>query len=212
MHKNVLLSSLLFTSLLSIGCSNNSSPSITDKSTTTELIKEVPTVTTESNQELVTDTSPPKSAVVGTTHQLPTVQGETITIIERGTGFNFPQYEGKIVLLQVFGKKCHFCFDEMPIVNKIKDKYSSNLQVIAIQAEDRMSKAEASELIATHNMQYPIIDKHNAVDLLIFLRDKYEWAGSLPFLLIIKDGVTERAFKEGKASYEDLEEIIKEIQ
>jgi len=208
MHKKVLLSSILFTSLLSTGCTNSSPLSVETQEET--IIEETKTPIITEIQE-PKDTQLPE-ATTGVSHKLPTVQGDTITIIERSTGFNFPQYEGKIVLLQIFGKNCKYCFKEMPIVNRIKDKYSNNLQVIAVQAEDRMSKAEVSELITMHNMEYPIIDRQHAGDLLIFLRDKYEWAGSLPFLLIIKDGVTERVFKEGGASYEDIEEIIEEIQ
>ena len=143
-------------------------------------------------------------------YSLPTVQGTKITIKEYPTGFDFPQFRGKTVLLEVFGKHCEYCFEELPIIHRLQREYPNRLAIVAIQAQEAMSPREASELIQTHNMHYPIIDREPASDLLVELSKKYEWTGVLPFILLIKDGVVQYAFKEGHSSYEELQQSINE--
>lgn len=140
-------------------------------------------------------------------YQLPSIQGQKISIGERNTGFVFPQYPNKIVLLQIFGKDCHYCFEEMPIINTLRNQYGDNLQVIAIQAQDRMSPETASNLISQYQMNYPIIERDEAGSLLLFLNEIYGWTGGLPFMQLIKNGVTEYTFSEGP-SQQELQESI----
>jgi len=144
-------------------------------------------------------------------YSLPTIQGTKITIEEYPTGFDFPQFRGKTILLEVFGKHCEYCFQELPIIHRLQREYPNRLAIIAIQAQEAMSSREASELIQTHNMHYPIIDREPASNLLVELSKKYEWTGVLPFILLIKNGVVQYAFKEGHSSYEELQESINEI-
>jgi len=143
-------------------------------------------------------------------HQLRTVQGPIVTVGERGNGFIFPQYQGKIVLLQIFGKECKFCFEEMPIIRNIRTRYAQNLQVIALQAQDPMSRTTASNLIHRFQMYYPIVDRNNASNLLLFIRKTYGWNGILPYTLLIKNGITEYSFK-GKIEQQELEESIRTL-
>lgn len=143
--------------------------------------------------------------------QLQTIHGDAISIGERSNGFTFPQYQGKIILLQIFGKECEFCFEEMPIINKMRSQFGSQLQVIAIQGQERMSPSESSALINRFNMNYPIIEKEEARDILVSIGSTYNWTGSLPLLLLIKDGVTEYTFSDGGVSYNELRESIQSL-
>ena len=150
----------------------------------------------------------PSSA--GESHQLKTVQGSFLTVQERSNGFVFPQYQGKVVLLQIFGQDCPYCFKEMPIINRVKRTYARNLQIIAIQAQDAMSKQTASRLIQSYQMNYPIVDKDEATNLLHFMQTTYGWTGILPYMLIIKNGVTEYSFS-GAVSHQELDEAVKSL-
>ncbi len=143
-------------------------------------------------------------------HTFPTVQGSKVIIGERSNGFLFPQYRGKIVLLEIFGKTCHFCLEEMPFVSYIKDKYKDKIQIIAIQAQEPMSPQKTSELIHRFNMTYPIIEGADATDLLSSIREKYEWYGVLPYKILIKDGVSEY-FYAGEANKKEIEENIQSL-
>jgi len=154
------------------------------------------------------ETPPPSTA--GNAYQLKTVQGTNIAIQERSNGFVFPQYRNKVVLLQIFGKECHYCLQEMPMIAQAQQQYGGNLQVIAVQAQDPMSQATASMLIQQHQMYYPIIDKEEAGELLYNLQETYGWRGILPYTLLIKDGVTEYSFS-GEVSPQELNEAIRSL-
>ena len=192
MKRNLLMLCLAMITLISTGC-------------VTEVL---PTIT-QSNSVNTTTPPPPKSQQTSTTtyQRLQTVQGPTLTVGIRPTGFTFPDFQGKIVLLEVFGKECHYCFEEMPTIHRLYSKYRQNLQVISLQAQDPMSKATANNLIRRFNMNYPIVDKNHAIDLLYVLKSTYAWNGILPFMLLIKNGVTEYSFR-GQVSQQELEKAI----
>ena len=149
-------------------------------------------------------------ATGGETRQFRTVQGTTIAIQKRSNGFSFPQYQDKIIILQVFGKNCEYCFKEIPIIKRIQRKYAHNSKIIALQAQAPMSRGESSSLIQRFQMNYPIIDKGEATSLLLNIQNNYEWTGVLPCTLIIKNGVTEQAFK-GEVSYQELDELMSSL-
>jgi len=157
-------------------------------------------------QEVITP--PPSTA--GDSHQLRTVQGTTIAIQERSNGFVFPQYRDKVVLLQIFGQHCPYCLKEMPMIHRAQQQYAGSLQIIGVQAQEPMSQATASMIIQQYQMNYPIIDKEEAVDLLYFLQQTYGWTGILPYTLLIKNGVTEYSFF-GEVSSQELNEAIQSL-
>jgi len=209
MKKNLLLSSLLLGSVcIPTGCVEKD---FTPKSNNSPIKSSTPTPIIIHTEPVVNET--PVSVIKapvqteGDTYDFKSIQGEKVIVKINKTGFEFPQYAGKIVLLQFFGKKCQYCFKEMPIINKIRQKYGNKLQVIAIQSEEAMSQEEASAIIETHKMDYPIIEKEEAMDLLVFLRDKYEWLGTLPYLLLIKDNFMQSTGN----SYEILTENIDDL-
>ena len=154
----------------------------------------------------------PKSqnSIGGEVHRLRSIQGKEITIVERSNGFIFPQYPNKTVILEMFGKKCPHCTKEMPILNRIRNKYKGNVEVIAIQVEDKMSPSEAKNLIRRHNIRYPIIPGDTATNLQYNIQTTYGWTGILPFTLVIKDGVNEFTYP-GEVSYNELNRDIRSI-
>ena len=167
-----------------------------------------PTVTTTNNY----NHAPTPTTIDGINHQLPTLQGDTITIIENGNvGFDFPQYKGKIVIFEIFGKDCEYCVEEMPIINKIKREFPNRVKIVAIQGQDRMSPSIAANILHQHNIHYPIIEGDDAKDILRFLADTYAWRGILPYILLIKDGTTEYTFPDGGVGYQELRESIESL-
>jgi len=160
------------------------------------------------NTPIMQENTPSIQSSGGAGYQIQTIQGQSIAVKEQSTGLIFPQYQGKVILLQIFGKNCEFCFKEMPIIQKIQQKYRGKLQIIAIQGQERMSRSTASRLIGKYNMNYPIIERDDAGEILSYIGDNYGWTGVLPFIQIIKDGSTEATFGDGGASYGELSEII----
>jgi thiol-disulfide isomerase/thioredoxin len=159
-------------------------------------------------EESIESSHPSLSTSNSSGYQLPTIQGQSLSVNEQRTGLNFPQYQGKIILLQIFGKDCEFCFKEMPIIQKIQRKYQGKLQIIAIQGQERMSPATSSRLIQKYDMNYPIVERDDAKNLLSYIGTTYNWTGVLPFIQIIKDGSTEATFSDGGVSFSELSEVI----
>ena len=211
MNKNLILSSLLLSSFLFYsGCTKKEFPNIHPKDSSTNTVSTVVTDNIDTTAPLPTEVIPPYVPHMKY-RQMKTVQGETITVGEHERGFDFPQYKGKIVLVELFGKECHYCFEEMPTINEIQNRYRDKLSVIAIQATPPMEHQEAQRLIQEHNMNYPIIDQDEAKSILIYLRDVYQWRGVLPYIMLIKDGQIEQVFKGADNSFEDISKGIQEI-
>ena len=143
----------------------------------------------------------------GTMHLLKSVQGKTISIGERPNGFVFPNYPGKVIILEMFGKDCPHCLKEIPIIKRIKKRYRGKVEVIAIQSQGRMSDYAARSYINKHRINYPIIEGSDATNLQYFIQNTYGWTGILPYTLVIKDGVTEFSYP-GEVSYNELKKDI----
>lgn len=197
MKKNLLLHILLITGILfHSGCMKKTSPNMESTSTTTY-----------DNRESTTESLP---EITGSRYPMHTIDGQTIIVGERNTGSVFPQYPEKIVLLQIFGKDCSYCFEEIPMINNLRQQYPQKLQVIAIQAQDRMSPSTASRIISQYQMDYPIIEADEATNLLLFLNENYGWTGGLPFMQLIKNGVTEYTFSESP-TVQELQESVESL-
>jgi thiol-disulfide isomerase/thioredoxin len=215
MKKQLILSSILLSPLLlNIGCTEQNQPTInrTDAPLiSSPPIKEEIDITLDDSPQIVPPSVTPYQPVLSEIHQMHSVQGDTISIQEHNRGLLFPDYPDRVVLIQVFGKECPYCFQEMPIINKIQDAYPEKVSVIAVQAQKPMSKERAFELIREHNMNYPVIDHDEAEKILIFLRDVYEWRGILPYIMLLKNGQIEHIYKGSDKSFEEISEGIDEI-
>ena len=146
----------------------------------------------------------------GEVHKLRSIQGKHITIVERKTGFIFPQYKNKVVILQMFGKNCSHCIKEIPVMGKIYQKYRNKLEIIAVQVEDKMTSREAKRLIQKHHIKYPIIPGDDATNLQYNVQSTYGWTGVLPYTLVIKNGLTEFTYP-GEISYQEINRDIRSI-
>ncbi|HHH19125.1 MAG TPA: TlpA family protein disulfide reductase [Campylobacterales bacterium] len=143
-------------------------------------------------------------------HHLRSVQGKRIEIIERPNGFVFPQYPDKIVLLELFGKRCTHCIKEIKTLNRLRRRYGNRLEIISIQVEEPMGKKQAQRFIQKHQIHYPVIDGADSTELQRTLQTQYEWRGILPYTLVIHNNVTEYAYP-GSVSYSELHRDIRAL-
>ena len=146
----------------------------------------------------------------GEVHKLKSFQGQNITIIERSNGYVFPELKNKVVILEMFGKNCSHCLKEMPIMNKLHRRYGKNLEIVAVQVEGKMSKMQANALIRRHHISYPLISGQTATNLQYHVQNTYGWTGILPFIMVIKNGVTEFTYR-GQVSHREINHDIKSL-
>jgi len=144
-----------------------------------------------------------KSSSNGSEHILQSVRGKTITIIERKNGFIFPQYKNKVVILEIFGKNCPHCHKQIPILKRIRNRHRGRLEIVAIQSQGRMSRREARNYINRNGIRYPIVEGDDTTNLLYFIQTTYGWTGILPYILVVKDGVTEFSYS-GEVDYSEI--------
>ena len=138
---------------------------------------------------------------------LKTIKDDNINVELKENGFIFPKYKDEIIILEIFGKDCTYCKQELEILNKIYKFYDGKIQIIGIHAQDRMSYRETNKLIKEFHIDYPIIEYNDSKEFLYFLSKNYGWTGILPYILIIKNGITEFSYS-GKTSYFELERDI----
>ncbi len=158
-----------------------------------------------------TELKPKIITQIGEIHKLKSFQGEPITIIERKNGYIFPQFKNRVIILEMFGKNCSHCIKEIPVMNRLRQKYGKKLEIIAIQVDGKMSPLQAKAFIRRYHIKYPVISGETATNLQYNIQNTYGWTGILPFIMVIKDGVTEFSYKGSVSSQElnrDIESII----
>ena len=146
----------------------------------------------------------------GEVHHLKSIQGHKITVVERSNGYVFPELKNKIVILEMFGKNCSHCIKEMPIMNKLHRQYRNRLEIVALQVEGKMSTMQANALIRRHKITYPLIPGDTATNLQYHVQNTYGWTGMLPFIMVIKNGVTEFTYR-GQVTYNEINNDIRSI-
>ena len=146
----------------------------------------------------------------GEVHRLKSIQGQKVTIVERPTGYVFPEFKNKIVILEMFGKNCSHCIKEMPIMNRLRKQYRNNLEIVALQVEGKMSPIQANALLKRHKISYPVISGETATNLQYHVQSTYGWTGILPFIMVIKNGVTEFSYR-GSITYKEINNDIRSI-
>ena len=110
----------------------------------------------------------------------------------------------------MFGKDCSHCIRKMPILNKLRRRYPNHLEIIALQVEGKMSTSQANALIRRHKISYPIIAGQTATNLQYHVKSTYGWTGILPFILVIKNGVTEFSYR-GSVTYNEINKDIRSL-
>jgi hypothetical protein len=98
----------------------------------------------------------------------------------------------------------------MPFIQNMHQKYAQGLSLIALQAQEKMTPLVAQNIIQKFQMNYPIIDRDEASNLLVFIKNTYNWNGILPYTLLIKNGVTEYSFA-GQVEHQEFEEAIRSL-
>jgi len=124
-----------------------------------------------------------------------------------------PQLKGKIVFLKVFGWDCPYCQKEIPELIKLKNKFKTAFDTIAIESQHHSYK-ENLDFIKIQNINYNIIDGDKQKKFLEYLKQVYNWNGVIPLTIVIDSRGKILAFEVGYKSYSLttlLETTLKEL-
>ncbi len=132
----------------------------------------------------------------------------TLHVIHTNNGIKVKEYPGKVILLNFWGKHCRWCMKEIPHLVTLQKTYKGKLQIIAIQAQGRMTPGEKSRLFQRFGFNYPIYDYEENPDFVRYISYRTDWQGGLPFSIIF-DAAGNYVYKfTGYAPMEDLKRVI----
>ncbi len=108
--------------------------------------------------------------------------GEVIKVNKTANGFVFEGYEGKIVLLEVYGDTCPDCVASIPLYNRLQAQYPNDVVVIALESYGTLNNAG--------QQQYITIPKANTGNMFAYIRDLTGYnLEAVPYLMILsRDG------------------------
>jgi len=131
--------------------------------------------------------------------QFTTVQNRKFHIRTRKNYIEIEELKGKIVFLKVFGWECQYCRKEIPELIKLKSKFITAFDTIAIE-EQHHSKSNI-DYIKRYNINYNIVDGDKEERFLQYLKDEYQWNGVIPLTIVIDASGKVLAFEVGYKSY-----------
>lgn len=136
--------------------------------------------TKESNSSQ--DTTPTSDVKIVDSTTITALDGRTIRVDKTEDGFIFRGYEGKIVLLEVYGDTCPHCIAAIPYYNKIQAKYPNDVVVIALESYGSLNNAS--------KQQYITVPKNNTGKMFPFIQSLTGYhLQAVPYLMILaRDG------------------------
>ena len=107
-----------------------------------------------------------------------TINGEVIQVDRTAGGFIFHGYEGKIVLLEVYGDTCPDCVASIPAYNSLQARYQNDVVVIALESYGTLTNAP--------QQQYITIPRANTGNMFMFIRDLTGYSmNAVPYLMVL---------------------------
>ena len=111
-----------------------------------------------------------------------TTEGKEIRVDRTAEGFIFKGYEGKIVLLEVYGDTCPHCIEAIPAYNRLQAKYPDDVVIIALESYGTLTNAGLQ--------QYITIPEANTGEMFSFIKTLTGYyRQAVPYLMILdRDG------------------------
>jgi len=189
MKHNTLITAFLFSCIVilsgcDVGGGSEDTPPATTETSTPDTAATVPEAAEPQPQaEETTDTPPqtqtqPDAPQIVDTTTIVSTAGETIKVDRTAQGLIFHEYEGKIILLEVYGDTCPHCINAIASYNRLRAKYPDDVVVIALESYGTLSNAG--------RQQYITIPKANTGKMFAFIRDMTGYnREAVPYLMIL---------------------------
>jgi len=175
--KKTLFSTLLAVAIMFALPNCGSSSKKTSKTPTSD----TNTTHTPEKNTTKTPTKTTTPTVLDTT-SITTTDGKVIQVDRTNNGFVFKGYEGKIVLLEVYGDTCPHCVAAIPSYNKLQAKYPNDVVIIALESYGTLTNAG--------KQKYITVAKSNTGNMFSYIQSLTGYARqAVPYLMILaRDG------------------------
>ena len=141
------------------------------------------------------------TAVDSTT--IKTINGKKIVVDKTENGLVFHGYEGKIVLLEVYGDTCPHCIKAIDTYNKLQQKYKDDVVVIALEHYGTLTNAS--------KQHYITVPKKDTGKVLDYIKSLTGYSGGIVPYLIILDRDGSVSYTKAVPSADEIEEHIRPL-
>jgi thiol-disulfide isomerase/thioredoxin len=121
------------------------------------------------------------------TSSVTTIDGESISFTVTEVGFKFAGYEGKPVLLEIYGDTCPHCIGAIPMYNSLQAKYGNDILILTINdggTWTTLDNAGLQAYAAARGMQYRTVSRELSGNIRSYVEGFGPIAG-VPYLLIL---------------------------
>jgi len=141
-----------------------------------------------------------------------TVDGQQIQVERIENGLIFRGYEGKIVLLEVYGSSCPHCVAAIPGYNRLQNKYPNDIKVITIESYGNLNSEALRQYAQEHNIQYTTVAREASGNILGFIQAitgySPESAGVPALLVFTRDGRLAEYYPPQDLPEENVDQLI----
>ena len=128
------------------------------------------------------------------------IRNKKLTIVASKNHFQIKELKGRIIFLKVFGWDCEYCQKEIPELIRLKNKFRTAFDIIAIESQHH-SHQEHLDFIEKNHINYTIINGEKQKQFLDYLKHEYKWNGVIPMTLVIGTDGKILTFEAGYKSY-----------
>jgi len=145
-------------------------------------------------------------------YTLSSTDNKIITVEDTKKGLNFKEFQGKAVLLILFGHRCPPCIREIPTFIELTNKHPNDLAIVAIEAQN-YSEDKVKEFQKEHKMNYNVIAGINHNDFITYISERAGYTNGIPLPLLIaidKNGEVQNVHP-GELSLDEFENLVKDL-
>lgn len=133
--------------------------------------------------------------------------GKSYQVVAQNDEMKIEGMEGKVVFLELFGLKCPACKELMPNLIKVQEKYPNKLNILAIEVQNNdIDPVNAYK--KAHNINYTTFSNYDIGLMVRYIADNSDWAGAIPFLMVIDAKGKVKVLKRGVTDEKTLEDYI----
>lgn len=134
--------------------------------------------------------------------------GKSYQVYAKNDTMKIEHMEGKVVFIELFGLRCPACKELMPNLIKLQKKYPNKLKVLGIEVQNNdIDPINAYK--QRYGINYTTFSNYDVGLVVRYIADNADWAGAIPFLLVIDSKGTVQVLQRGVISETTLENYVK---
>ncbi len=146
--------------------------------------------------------------------EVTSVDGKKFHFLVSQTGVECKECEGKVLIMDFFGKHCPPCRASIPILSDTQKKMGDKLQIVSFHVQETLTPSDLIELRKQLGINYPIVDMTASRDNYAFVEyigAASGWQNSIPYMLFFDPLGRYRGHHYGIVNPQGLEKTIEKL-